>query len=457
MNELTIWHTNDLHSHFENWLQISAFLKTKKEQAKASLEDVLFFDIGDFLDRVHPLTEGTNGKANVKMLNELPYDAVTIGNNEGTTLAHAQVEELYKDAKFPIICCNLYEDQAYRIRPTWLKPYLYKQIANQKIAIIGATAPFRDFYETMGWGIEEPIPAIKKVLTQLDEDTDTIILLSHLGLPTDEKIAVELPEIDVIIGSHTHHLLETGKMVGTTLLAAAGKWGQYLGKITLSFRDDKTIASKKAITYSVETLPDVEGKAAEINALFEEGKAELAEKVITLPEPLLHDWYHTSKIATILAEAVIEWTEADTFLNNAGIFMKDWQPGVITAFDIHQMLPHPLNAIVVTMSGSELAILIQSIIEKEADLVSLPLRGFGFRGEFFGKILMPGMSFDAEKGIVEFQGKAIDPQKEYRIATHDTFVFSPFFPIIKRVTKKEVYTPELLRDILKWKLKVIYG
>lgn len=457
MKKLTLWHTNDIHSHFENWPQIIAFLQAKREQADSSGEAALFFDIGDFLDRVHPLTEGTNGKANVAMLNELPYDAVTIGNNEGTTLAHEQVEELYEDAVFPVVCCNLYEDLDYQIRPDWAAPFVYKQIDDHKVAIIGATAPFREFYETLGWGIEEPIPAIQKVLAMLDKDTDTIILLSHLGLPTDERIAEVLPEIDIIIGSHTHHLLETGKMVGNTLLAAAGKWGQYVGEITITFHDDRTIAAKTAITYPTASLPDVAGKEIMIEQYFEEGKAELSAEVVQLPEALYHDWYQTSKIADIMAEAVIEWTGAETFLNNAGIFMKDWQPGTITEFDIHQMLPHPLNAIVVTMTGEELAVLIQSIAEKEAELVQLPLRGFGFRGEFFGKILMPGASFDAENQVALFHGEWIDAQKEYRIATHDTFVFAPFFPIIKRVSKKEVYTPELLRDILKWKLKAIYG
>ncbi|SQC71454.1 Uncharacterised protein [Listeria fleischmannii subsp. fleischmannii] len=41
--------------------------------------------------------------------------------------------------------------------------------------------------------------------------------------------------------------------------------------------------------------------------------------------------------------------------------------------------------------------------------------------------------------------------------THDTFVYAPFFPIIKQAKQKEVYTPELLRDIFTWQLKKRYG
>lgn len=99
-----------------------------------------------------------------------------------------------------------------------MKSIVYKEIEQVKIAIIGATAPFREYYEEMGWGIEEPISSIKKQVAGLDEDTDVVILLSHLGLPSDERIALEIPEVDVILGGHTHHLLETGKIEGNALL-----------------------------------------------------------------------------------------------------------------------------------------------------------------------------------------------------------------------------------------------
>ena len=46
-----------------------------------------YFDIGDYVDRSHPFTEGTIGKGNTQLLNEAGYDAVTIGNNEGITMS----------------------------------------------------------------------------------------------------------------------------------------------------------------------------------------------------------------------------------------------------------------------------------------------------------------------------------------------------------------------------------
>ncbi|MEG2603235.1 MAG: metallophosphoesterase, partial [Carnobacterium sp.] len=82
MERVHIYHTNDLHSHFENWPRIEAYLAQQQKAHQEQKENVFTFDIGDACDRVHPLTEATDGQANIQLLNEGHYDAVTVGNNE---------------------------------------------------------------------------------------------------------------------------------------------------------------------------------------------------------------------------------------------------------------------------------------------------------------------------------------------------------------------------------------
>lgn len=73
-----LYHTNDIHSHFENWPQISRFVLEEKKRRHAAGETVFTLDIGDHVDRFHNITEATNGKGNTKLLNEALYDYVTI-------------------------------------------------------------------------------------------------------------------------------------------------------------------------------------------------------------------------------------------------------------------------------------------------------------------------------------------------------------------------------------------
>lgn len=84
--KITILHTNDLHSHLENWPKIRRYLIETRTKLQLEGNQVLVFDLGDAMDRVHPLTEATDGKANVELMNTINYDAVTIGNNEGLVI-----------------------------------------------------------------------------------------------------------------------------------------------------------------------------------------------------------------------------------------------------------------------------------------------------------------------------------------------------------------------------------
>ena len=86
MENIVLLHTNDLHSHLENWPKIRRFIDQKKRENEKKGITTITVDLGDFTDRWHPLSEATNGQANVELMNEVGYDAATIGNNEGCLL-----------------------------------------------------------------------------------------------------------------------------------------------------------------------------------------------------------------------------------------------------------------------------------------------------------------------------------------------------------------------------------
>src|SRR5690554_5687866 len=146
------------------------------------------------------MTEALRGKGNVELMNELHYDGATIGNNEGMTFSKEELNELYEDANFPIILCNLLnEDDTI---PEWAVPTKVISIeGNLKIGLIGVTAPFRLFYEPLGWKIIDPIKAMKKYVEELRSNVDILICLSHLGLFEDERLVEEIPLFDYIIGA----------------------------------------------------------------------------------------------------------------------------------------------------------------------------------------------------------------------------------------------------------------
>src|SRR5699024_11592027 len=84
----------------------------------------------------------------------------------------------------------------------------------------------------------------------------------------------------------------------------------------------------------------------------------------------------------LLCESVLEFTEADCAIINAGLIVKEKSGNELTEFDIHQMLPHPINTATIDLKGTELKQIIYKAMEQSyIDEVAI---GFGFRGDIFG-------------------------------------------------------------------------
>lgn len=443
-----LYHTNDLHSHFENWPRIRDYLLAQKKHHKENGEAVFLFDIGDHADRSHPLTEGSRGKENIKLLNEVGYDAVTIGNNEGITFSHDDLDALYNEADFPVVVANLFTEQGDR--PHWAYPSFIKTTANgTKIGIVAVTAEYPAFYERLNWRVTSAKDELKAQVRVLKEKVDIVLFLSHLGIREDEWVAEECPDIDVIMGGHTHHVLENGQHHGKSLLTAAGKYGMYTGQIKIEFdHASKKITRKTAKLIDTSTLLPSVDEQEQIEQWHLKGKELLSSVVATLPKPLQHDPLQgDSPLASLLGDALVEWCGADCALLTGGLLLDALPAGPVTKFDLHRILPHPINPCMVELSGSELKEVLRQ--SQNAEWPTSVIKGLGFRGTILGTFLYKNITCNGHK--FKLNGKDILADKKYQVATVDMFTFGYFFPEMQRANKK-YFMPEFLRDVLQKKL-----
>lgn len=453
-----LYHINDFHSHFENWPRIVEFLKERRTLHQETGEESLILDIGDHVDRWHPYSEGTLGKGNVELLNEAGFQYVTIGNNEGITLPHDGLDLLYEQATFKVIVANLYDEN--HERPKWVIPYsIHVTKQGTKIALIGVTAFFQKFYAALGWEVSEPFAELKAQLQQIKGEADLIVILSHLGIHDDEKLAEDFPEIDIVLGAHTHHVLHHGKLVNDTLLCCAGKYGFFIGQVEIKIDEQHEITKKSAYLYDTNELPERKGEREWIESIYVSGGETLQEVVLKLPEPLANEWFKAERLSEILCEGLREWSGADCAFLNAGLLLDGLLKGDVTKGDIHRICPHPINPCVIQVNGVELKeILLQS---RNDEWPHMPVRGFGFRGKIMGVMLYDQIEFiETSKGAIKainLNGTALQQEKTYKLVIPDMFTFGYFFPQIQRSKKKEYLMPEFLRDILVWKLKKMYA
>lgn len=448
MERITILHTNDLHSHFENWPRIRRYLKTTRQQVMANGATVYTFDLGDHVDRVHPVSEATNGQQNIQLMNQIGYDGVTIGNNEGLGFVRAQLDHLYDHANFPVILGNLRTPDTHEL-PDWAIDHrLLTTAAGTRLLVLGLTAPYHLTYPLAGWQILDVQPTLAALLQRFAGQFDVCVLLSHLGLDVDRLLAKRFPQVTVIIGSHTHHLLPHGEHDHQSLLAAAGKFGRYIGKIELSITPDHQVKSAVASVTETATLPVADGDSAEITSLQDLGESILSEqRVANLPTAMEADPTGQPRLVREGLHAIAEYAGTQAAILNAGLFLQDLPSGVVNQNQLHQLLPHNMHVMTVTLSGYDLWRLVQEFELARLFLRRFPQKGMGFRGKIFGELNYLGLAYDAVTHQVTWRGEPLSPTRQYRIAMVDHYLFIPFFPTISIVGKNQILYDDLLREV----------
>lgn len=451
---LTIIHTNDLHSRFEQMPRMASAIRQLKQHR--TKDEVLTLDIGDHMDRMRVETEGSMGAANVAVLNATGYDAVVLGNNEGLTFPKETIERTYRDhARFAILGSNLTETETGR-QPDWMVPSVLMRRGQIQVGLIGVTAFYSAFYTLLGWTVLEPIEAVRREASRLrSEGADVVVVMSHLGLTQDRLMAHGVPEVDIILGGHTHHLLETPERVGNVWIAATGSHGKYVGELTLRY----DLGTRKLELEQGRCLPVDEYPADPVlERLIERyraaGERELQRPIAKLEEPLALHWYEESELGNLLAAGIRRWTGGEIGLVNAGQLLAEVREGTVTAGQLHQLCPSPINPCVTLLAGRHLVQALEESLLPE--FYERPIKGFGFRGQVLGVLCVDGLEVHYDPSgkamgkirSVLVNGAPLMPDKRYRVGMIDMFTFGSGYTSLAQGEETWYYLPEFLRDLL---------
>lgn len=215
--ELIILQTSDVHSRIEpvnqkgnrnfnegGFVRRATFL----DQFRKEHKNVLLFDCGD-ISQGTPYYNMFQGEVEVKLMNVMKYDAMTIGNHE-FDFDVDNMARLFKMADFPVVCAN------YNLETTELKdivkPYVILDRFGLKIGVFGLGAKPEGLIQANkceGVVYEDPIRVSNEVAALLKEKgCDLVICLSHLGIQMDKKLVGKTRNIDVILGGHSHTFMK---------------------------------------------------------------------------------------------------------------------------------------------------------------------------------------------------------------------------------------------------------
>lgn len=454
MTRLHLLHTNDIHSHLEKIPSLYEKITALRERCQQAGEPVLLVDGGDHADRARLETEGTNGQVNLQLLKAFAYDAITLGNNELLSFDRHQLQALYQNAPFAVLCSNLLDMRSQAL-PQWCQKYSIVQKGEWKIGLIGVSAPINLFYHQLGWTLTPPLEAIAEEVVHLRPNVDLVVVLSHVGYSFDVELAQNVPGIDVIVGAHTHHLLQQGEKVEDTLLVAAGKFGEYLGHVQLELAPGQSPQVQQVDCWPIETTSESSPVTEKIlSTAYERAKKELSQVIAHLEQPLEIDWQTESPFANLLADSLTTWVGVEAAIVNSGLLLHSLPKGEVTLQDLHRICPHPINPVLLKLKGRDIRMALQeSMDHKYRDL---PIRGFGFRGQKLGGLAVSGMRVEVKErakqtpeiGDIYILEELLSDEQEYMIASVDMFLFGVGYQSLQHGTVLRICLPEFIRSSL---------
>jgi 2',3'-cyclic-nucleotide 2'-phosphodiesterase (5'-nucleotidase family) len=403
-------------------------------------------------------TEGTGGVANIEMMNRIGYEYAVPGNNEGLTFTKDMLRALYQEhAGFSVIGSNLFEAETGNV-PGWMKPYDMVDKGGLCIGLIGVTAPFADFYKLLGWEVRDPLEIVERSASLLRPQADLLVVISHLGIEMDKRMAEQIGDIDLILGAHTHHLFEEPVRWGKgAYLCAAGKFGEYVGVVELELHPPghhgriKRVSGRCIASALQPPDPEIAGLAAAYRAA---GAKQLRRVAAVVDEPLPSQHEAESPLGNMLAIGLRKWTGAEIGLVNAGQLLGGLESGPVTEGMIHQLCPSPINPCRMTLAGDRILRSLEEALL--SDFINKPIRGFGFRGNVLGTLCLDGLEVkydplapDYRKIVsVTVNGVPLRPDREYSVGTIDMFTFGAGYASLREGRDIRYYLPEFIRDVL---------
>lgn len=367
----TILHSNDMHGDFLAEVKegsgkligglalLSGYLTKVREEE----EHVIYVIAGDMVQG-SLIDSEYKGLSTIEIMNYISPDVVTLGNHElDYGLPHLLFLE--KVANFPIVNANLYL-KAYGKR--LMTPYLIKTIGGFNILFIGIITEkvidsliLDDLVGTFV-SIEEASDEIGKICNAYkSEDVDLTIALTHIGFESDVQLAKLLnPDwgVDMIIGGHSHTILEQPEIVNNILIAQAGYGTDQIGRFDIVVEDE----TNSIIEWKWELVP-INSKTASADTSLEDFignyKNKIDEKYNVIITRLVKKLTHPKReeettLGNLITDALADMAETDIILIGSGSIRSKELGPVVTLGDLKACFPYEDSLTKYSVNGSQL-------------------------------------------------------------------------------------------------------
>lgn len=363
--EADIFYINDIHGRTGNMARIYSAKQLYDVSSASSDADKFVLSAGDISAGAD---QGVVKAANTYM-NGMGVEATSDGNHEYDSnppeLALAK-----QNAKFKSLGMNLKIPQGNPLDGIIEESFIADKNGH-KYAIIGLAPPdlherIRDNESRKQIAVDDFEKTIKDVQAKIDEykkqGINKVILLSHCGLTKDRQLAENIDGIDIIIGGHTHDLIngiEIGKNLiysksnEPVIITQAGKDGEYFGNLKVTFDDEKGIIIKAQNNV---TPSNIFKRNRVLKGVFDQilGKPEILGEIKTASGPAKNRLIDPNPNAYFIMDAVRKEFDTDLALINIGNIRGFFEQGPVDSRQVFEVVPLKNNMVKLKLSEKEI-------------------------------------------------------------------------------------------------------
>ena len=385
LRKLVIFQTSDIHSHIQpsdgGWLSLAQMIK-RRRSACGGIDKTLLIDCGDTVPGTI-IGAQSRGKAAVALMNAMHYDAWILGNHD-FEFGIKTLLELGRDSNLPFFAANLkldnvFSDENHDLpRPISWKLYTKNGI---RIALIGLTSPHLSEWlwgtKAAGYSLEDTFHSLDQIMPEvLNVKSDMIILAIHHGRfspkrlhsYTVAKIAENYPQIDLILGGHSHQEVPGEKFGASTWYVESGCHAHKFAEIAVYVdKKNRCVHSITSKLVPVEKQKHISEEFRKAVLPWNEKAAKFAKKSLGYTENVINGVQQnsfSSSMSEIICLAIAEKSGAE-FVFHGVVVPSVAFSGNITEQDVFNALPYEDTICTLKLLPSQIKAVLQEQIDEK--------------------------------------------------------------------------------------------
>lgn len=444
---LTIMHTNDTHAHLDN----VARRITAIEQVRATKDNSILLDAGDVFSGTLYFTQYL-GQADVEFMNMMKYDAMVPGNHEFDK-GPSVFANFIKKAEFPIVSANINYSNDATISNLYkdeigdpgfagsIYPATILEVNGEKVGVFGLTTEDTTILANPGKDIEfeNYLEKAEKTVEMLEgKGINKVVALTHIGYNYDKVLAEKVDGIDVIVGGHSHTLLEEptvyNEKTEPTIILSAQEYSYFLGNADVTFDKDGILKSWDQNLVDLDAQDENGNYLIEANTAASELLTQLAEPIEELKSQIVGKTsvflngeredvrMKETNLGNLIADGML-WraqeqnTGATIAIQNSGGIRASIDEGDVSLGDVLTVLPFANTLVTLDLTGQEIINALENGVSQIEDVAGR-----------FPQVAGLKFGFDPTKPIgsrihsVQVQNESgfeqIEPEEVYTVATN---------------------------------------